>query len=166
MSKQTGLTKEQLEDMYLVKHLTYQEIGDAFKVTRQCIYKAVKRFGIDTANGERFMVKCDYCDKEYSLTRGRYNAQRAHYCSEECYYGHKASILPKRAYNRQAKRIARAVMEHHLRRPLVKDETIHHIDGDEFNNSVENLMLFCNQSEHLRYHHQLRFATLDKGGEA
>ena len=50
----------------------------------------------------------------------------------------------------------RLVMEAHIGRYLTKEEVIHHIDGDKENNKIENLMLFKNNSDHLRYHKKIR----------
>ncbi len=43
-------------------------------------------------------------------------------------------------------------MEQHLGRKLEPGEEIHHIDGNRKNNKLDNLMLFKNKSEHLKYH--------------
>jgi hypothetical protein len=47
----------------------------------------------------------------------------------------------------------RYVMEHHLGRYLDPDEVVHHKDGNESNNAIENLELFANQSEHISVAH-------------
>lgn len=50
-------------------------------------------------------------------------------------------------------RKSRKVMAEHLGRELKSEEVVHHIDGDLTNDSIENLALCKNQSEHLtRYH--------------
>ena len=46
-------------------------------------------------------------------------------------------------------------MEQHLGRLLKPQEDIHHIDGDKQNNNINNLLLFANRSEHLKYHWSL-----------
>lgn len=158
--KQIKLSKESLEDLYLAKHFTGQEIADMLGVTRQGVYKAMNRLGIDRSAAERFKATCDHCGGLYELTRGRYNSSDAHYCSEDCYHGHRAAVLPNRTKNRQGQRIARAVMEKHINRALKGTECVHHVDGDQTNNHIDNLMLFMSHSEHLRYHHQLRIAQL------
>jgi hypothetical protein len=158
--------KETLEDLYLKKHMTGQEIADIAGVTRQGIYKAMDRLGIDRSAAERFTCICDMCGTAYELYRQRWNATSGHYCSTECYHMHRGIILPHRRENRQQKRIARAVMAKHLGRALVKDEVVHHIDGDEYNNSIDNLVHFVNHSEHLRYHHQLRINRIKEGKNA
>ena len=45
----------------------------------------------------------------------------------------------------------RLVMEKYLGRYLAKEEEIHHINGIKTDNQIENLMLFKNKSEHIKY---------------
>ena len=54
--------------------------------------------------------------------------------------------------NRYYYRIARKIMEDHLGKKLKENETIHHINGNFKNNNIENLGLFINHSEHLKFH--------------
>jgi len=46
----------------------------------------------------------------------------------------------------------RYLMEKHIGRYLLPGEVVHHIDGDNTNNSITNLMLLPNQTEHARLH--------------
>lgn len=48
----------------------------------------------------------------------------------------------------------RHVMEQHLGRYLTEDEEVHHINGDELDDSLENLRLMT-KSEHARLHNNL-----------
>jgi hypothetical protein len=50
----------------------------------------------------------------------------------------------------------RIVMENKIGRYLTKQEVVHHINGDVVDNRIENLMLFKNNSEHMRYHYARR----------
>ena len=44
------------------------------------------------------------------------------------------------------------IMEKHLGRFLNKKEVVHHINLNKLDNRIENLMLFPNKSEHMRWH--------------
>ena len=50
----------------------------------------------------------------------------------------------------------RLAVESHIKRELNQEETIHHIDYNKENNSIDNLMLFPNQSEHQKFHLKIR----------
>jgi len=50
----------------------------------------------------------------------------------------------------------RLVMEEFLGRELDPNEVVHHEDGNRQNNCIENLKLFPNLSEHMKYHNILR----------
>lgn len=49
----------------------------------------------------------------------------------------------------------RLVMEKHLGRYLIHDEVVHHLDDNRKNNKINNLMLFSNITEHIRYHREM-----------
>jgi len=69
---------------------------------------------------------------------------------------------PRASYNGYVKKHV-LVMEEKLGRYLTKEEVVHHIDENIINNSPENLMLFPNNSEHIRLHWQLRKLKKTKG---
>lgn len=55
--------------------------------------------------------------------------------------------------NGKHKSVHRVVMERYLKRPLKTNETVHHINGDKRDNSIENLAVLSS-SEHSRVHNQ------------
>ena len=44
------------------------------------------------------------------------------------------------------------VMESKLKRELKKDEVVHHLDENKFNNTYDNLICFKNNAEHISFH--------------
>lgn len=48
------------------------------------------------------------------------------------------------------------VAEAKLGRPLTKGEVVHHIDLDKTNNHPDNLQVFASQTEHVKFHQELK----------
>ena len=53
-------------------------------------------------------------------------------------------------------------MAQELGKELATEEQVHHINGDSFDDRIENLQLFPNASEHIRHHRALRRAARDR----
>jgi DNA-binding transcriptional regulator LsrR (DeoR family) len=145
---------EEIKKLYLVEHLTMQEIGKRVGCTRQNVHYLLRKNEVDISSGERFLAKCDVCGTEYSITRRRFMNQEKHFCSKSCYTSYMHN--PDYRQWRDGQRMARKVMEIELERRLVPGEVIHHEDGDNMNNDISNLRLFSSNSEHMKYHHKVR----------
>lgn len=50
----------------------------------------------------------------------------------------------------------RLVMEKKLGRYLTKEESVHHVDSNNQNNCIDNLILFETEGKHRAYHAQFR----------
>lgn len=149
------MEKVWLEEQYLVKHLTQEQIGKSIGTTGRWIGKLIKKFGIDTRKAEWVNVQCCVCGKTKDITRSHWKRTEQHYCSSKCYYDRMASCSN---YTRSpyGMRKARQVMAEHIGRELDGNECVHHIDGDNNNNRLDNLTLFPNNNEHIKHHHRLR----------
>lgn len=58
------------------------------------------------------------------------------------------------AYDKQTQRnisFPRVLMEDYLQRKLLKNEEVHHIDGNTLNNDISNLCVMT-RTEHIRFH--------------
>lgn len=59
--------------------------------------------------------------------------------------------------------VHRTIASQKLGRPLKSTEFVHHIDGDKTNNNLDNLIVFCSNSAHIRYHHGGKIIKLNDG---
>lgn len=122
---------------------------------RQSIWKMLKKAGVNTSKGlgnTRFEVSCDYCQKTLIRTRARIRNQVRNFCGHDCYYGFIQHNHGIGAYkqNRHGQRIARFKVGQVF--DLQKGNVIHHIDRNCFNNRWDNLMVFANNGDHIRFH--------------
>jgi hypothetical protein len=52
-------------------------------------------------------------------------------------------------------------MQDKIGRSLVDGELVHHIDGDKFNNTLDNLYLCSSMSHHREIHNSLEFVAFE-----
>ena len=78
--------------------------------------------------------------------------------NQKFHKGYKVVYLPDHPHSRQNGYVYEHILvaEKKYGRPLLKDEVVHHIDGNKLNNSPDNLMLFENNAAHTRYHWNTR----------
>lgn len=67
----------------------------------------------------------------------------------------KSGYIRVRTEDKKYKLEHRIVMEEKIGRLLLGNEVVHHIDEDKKNNHPDNLMVFDNNSAHIKYHQQL-----------
>jgi hypothetical protein len=139
-----------------------------------CCHRCQAKFAIRIADkkkkprpktGKDFI--CKVCNKSFYVPGWRMRRGDAQYCSRSCLAKiHLAQFAnnrfqpigkPHHQYkyiNIDGKRIRehRWIMQQHLRRKLERWEHVHHINGDSFDNRLENLVVLSN-SEHQRIEH-------------
>jgi hypothetical protein len=124
-------------------------------------------------------MKCEQCGKEVYVIKSRVSKFR--FCSRSCqgkhifgneelqkrikhprgknHPGWKGGTISQHGYKKihvDGKQYYehRYLMEKFLGRKLTFNETIHHIDGNKLNNSMENLVLIDRKEHSLKYHNQ------------
>ncbi|MDA3909018.1 MAG: HNH endonuclease, partial [Sulfurimonas sp.] len=145
---------------------------------RFCSQKCSGAFKTENKKGatKNFKGVCENCSKEFETYKSP-SRDTPKFCSLKCigeaqkgennpaYNGGKyecngyyAIFMPSHP-NRSEKNIVlehRFVMECKIGIYLTSDEVVHHIDFNKLNNEPDNLMLFPNQSEHIKFHIELK----------
>jgi hypothetical protein len=155
MYKYIRLTDKEKVDIvtaYTVQLVPMIKLAEQYGVTRQGIHKVLKRTGIDTSKkAAHILVSCTTCGKEFKKVRCIIRKSKHVFCCNECYFvwlkhgnGQPLQI------NRHKTRIARAVVSRYY--ALRPKEVVHHKDRNQYNNLINNLMVFVNQGDHVRHH--------------
>ena len=106
------------------------------------------------------ILHCDYCGKKIYLNKSRIERVKNHFCCIKCSNLFKRNKLktnqPKGLYRTTTRKRSdgtvqrlyhRAIMEEFLGRKLLRNEIIHHKNGNRYDNRIENLLL-TTQGEH------------------
>jgi len=125
------------------------EMAEWFHVSRQAIHKFLKKRGVDTSK-RQLKVECHWCEKVFDRTKGRIRSQKYHFCSIDCYYSFMHQIGINYKPNRHGQRVGRAKVSEFFE--LLPGMVVHHEDGNNMNNQIENLKVFANNGDHTRYH--------------
>lgn len=128
---------------------TLQEIANEYDVTRQAVKYHLNKRGISTGKrSKKIDLVCVKCGKVFKRLKSYSMRSNRIYCSHECYF---ASLHnPGYNQNRQGQRIARRVVSEIF--DFESGHVVHHEDGDCMNNELSNLIVFRNQSDHLKWH--------------
>ena len=139
------INTDYLVKLYIVEHLTLREIGKKVKLSAPGVQKRLKAAGITSEQGEWVGKECEFCGKEYKITRSRKGNK---YCSTACYGA--AITSPQSHLWRHGQRLARLIVAQHY--PLQPGHVVHHVDGDDRNNDRRNLVVYASQGDHISAH--------------
>ena len=120
------MTEEEIIKAYTKDLTPMIEIASRLHVSRQSIWKLLKKHKVDTSKARRIEVKCQWCERLFMKRPSEARRHNHHYCSFNCYLSYIFDLLP--------------------------DNIVHHEDKDTLNNILRNLKVFENHSEHMRYH--------------
>ena len=148
MPKQPHVNTESIVDMYRTQHLTCRAIGRLVGMSGVAVWRRLQAAGVAACEGERVEARCFACGAPIVVTRARWRNTRKLHCSESCYF--KTIENPAYNPNRQGMRLARKRVESVF--SLASQHVVHHVDGDEGNNLLANLLVFACQADHMSYH--------------
>jgi len=117
-------------------------------VSGRSIIRFLNRNGISTDYTRR-AVKCHQCGVEFEKARHCFRKSRLHFCSMPCYWKHLKN--PEYIRSVYGSRMARKVIREcgHM---ISAEQVVHHIDSNANNNDPNNLMVFADQGDHIRWH--------------
>lgn len=137
-------------EAYTIDLWSLQEIADSLQVSRTAVHKFLNKHGVNTSK-RRIKVSCTTCGATIERTKKRVRKQHNHFCDANCYTSFLDAGKTMYKQSRHGQRIARIVVAKFF--SLEPDHIVHHEDRNNYNNSPQNLKVFANQGDHLRYHH-------------
>lgn len=144
--------------------------------TTFCSHKCQARWACTLSHGKPkpgakkgSTIKCVNCDKQFYVPLYRVKLGKSKYCSKSCLAkrhlsqfdkGFKPLGLPPHKYktitvNGKSIRLHRHIIQEHLGRKLESWEHVHHINGDSYDNRIDNLCVLSN-SDHQKTEHKYR----------
>ena len=142
---------------------TMIDIAKSLNMTRQGVFKVLKKAGIDTTKGQRIKRTCPVCGVEILRVRCRARNINTSYCSAECYRSYLESLgetyKPSGYYSRVARETITKYFDYHPE----EGHILHHINKDCSDNRKINLMVFANQGDHVRFHRGIQVTPIWSG---
>ncbi len=135
--------------MYNENVMSMVDLAGIFGITRQGIWKALKRAEVDTGKRKLDAV-CYWCEKGFKRARKKLRKAVRSFCSVDCYDAYLRELGADYIPNRHGQRIARAIVGAYFK--LSEGNVVHHENKNCLDNDLRNLKVFENKSEHGRYH--------------
>jgi transposase-like protein len=135
--------KNWLRYQHKEKRKKVSEIAKECNTTPPTIYRWLERFNISL-------------NEIKTYEHGNFNGDIVYHA------GHRLFYHPKHPRADKSGRVREyiLIMEEKIGRHLKEDEIVHHIDGNQLNNNINNLYLCKNKSEHSKLHQELHRIAL------
>lgn len=141
-----------------------EDISISLNVSRQCIFKLLKKAGINTSKSFRVERTCSVCGKPVIRTRQRARDTKTSYCSRECFEAWLTSLGENYKPSSYYARISQeTVRKHFPDYDPSEGHVIHHVNKDVSDMRKINLMVFASQGDHVRYHRGIQVTPLWNG---
>jgi hypothetical protein len=153
MIKRVALTKKQKVDIiaeYSEQLTPMITLAKQYAVSRQAIYKILSQAGVDTHKG-KIPVSCTTCGKEIMRTKAVIRKRLNLFCGFDCYTaflqaGNGKPYISSPYHGK----LAREYVSKYF--ALQEQHRVHHEDRNQYNNRLDNLRVFANQGDHVRFH--------------
>lgn len=152
MNKNLNEKVDEIAKMYFEELKPLRQIGEQLGVSAMAIRKLLTRHGFNTSKENlKLNVVCEYCEKAFKKFRFRVRETINNFCSKECYHSHLKLINEGNVIDRYGQIISRIKMSK-IYGELPEKSIVHHIDGNDTNTSITNLMLLESQADHIKIH--------------
>lgn len=135
--------------LYVEELIPMARLAKQYCISRQAIHKLIRKAGVNILAASKITTVCKQCNRPVTKVRCQFRNTNSIFCSRQCYYEWLRSgnqYIEDRPGSRQSRKIVAAVFD------LQSGNIVHHIDGNQANNSLDNLLVFKNQGDHVRHH--------------
>lgn len=154
--------RKDIVEAYTKEYIPMIKLAEKYGISRQAIYKMLKKADVNTDRSVASIpVSCCFCGKEFVVNRAKVRNTQHLYCDRQCYY---ASLRADNHFqaSRTGARAARKLVLQYINLP--DGAIVHHIDKNQKNNRLDNLLVFAGAADHLRHHRGFDIEPLWSGG--
>lgn len=153
MSRHSKFTTSQIQDMiddYSKYHLPLNSIAKSYSITKMAVWKILRKNGVNTSKVSTMVsTKCHWCQKPIQVKKCIYNMYLHHFCCNHHYFQWLNRNVSPFIRHRHSIKIAKKVVSKYFQ--LSSDHVIHFLDGDQANNSPQNLSVFNSRKEYIKF---------------
>ncbi len=125
------------------------ELGEEYGMSRNSVYKLLKRMGTDTSKEQRVLLTCAACGAQVPRRRGKARATHNTFCDRDCWriwHAINYTGIISRYHNRRAREIVAGLTK------IPDGGVVHHINGDPRENRIDNLVVLASSRDHVLIH--------------